>query len=351
MPKESVLSTIEKESFEIERFIFHIIIQADPAPLYLDEVELDNDQIKFFKDRFIEISEGVQYIFKEREESQFLKYCKELINDPEKQFIRISRVLSAVFKKEHQKNTADGVFITALVKVENSRHLIFLLKLDNRKVYQYKIKRSKAALEEVKDTFIEDKKAIQKSALIDITDYYSWDVLAKERTPGPQGGIRDYFARFLDVVAKDTPSRLTERAVSTVRQWAIANKEELDPTQDVSSYKNRAIVYLSSTPMFRTEDFINAVVTDMDEVRMERLAESLKQFCDDKGISGQSFKPNPNSLNGKARKNIRQTAEGVRIEWEGKPEDSLITIPHKKDENDNLYHILIRTSKLEVLDK
>ncbi|NVM66614.1 hypothetical protein FHW88_004932 [Mucilaginibacter sp. SG538B] len=351
MAKESVLTAAEKESFEIERFIFHIIIQSDPAPIYLDEVELNEEQIKFFQFRFKEISEGIQHVFKNSADSQFKEYCQQLVDDPNGQFVRISKILSASFKREHSKSTADGVFITALVKVEGSRQLIFLLKLDNRKVYQYKINKSKAALEEIKDTFVEDKKAIQKSALIDISDYYAWDVLAKERTPGLQKGIREYFSKFLDVVEKDTPSKLTEKAVSTVRQWAIANKAELDPGEDISSYKNRAIAYLSATPTFKTEDFINSVVVDDDEMRMEKLSQLLQDFCDEKGLTGQSFKPNKNSLTRNVKKNVRQTAEGVKIEWEGNPEDNLISIPNTKDPNDNLFHILIRTSRLDVLDR
>jgi len=350
MPKDSVLTTSEKESFEIERFIFHIIIQSEPAPIFLDEVILDDSQINFFKKRFAEISEGIQHIFKSKPETDFVKYCHELIDNPEKDFIRISKILSAAFKREHLKSTVDGVFITALVTVERTRKLLFLLKLDNRKVYQYKLHRNKALLKEIKDTFVEDKKAIQKSALVDISDYYSWDVLAKERTPGANRGIREYFAKFLDVVEKDTPSKLTERAVSTIRHWAITYKLDLDPSQDVSSYKSRAVAYLSSTPRFKTEDFINAVVVDDDELRMENLSKSLKDMCDVKGLSGQSFTPNRNSLTKNFTKNIRKTEEGVKIEWEGKAEDSMITIPTERDVNDQLFHILIKTAKIDILD-
>ncbi len=350
MSKESVLTQSEKESFEIERFIFHIIIEAEPAPLYLDEIKLEEDQVNFFKNRFIEISEGIQHIFKDVENSDFVKHCNDLIKDPEKDFIKVSKILSASFKSHHKKNTADGVFITALVKVMNTRYLIFLLKLDNKKVYQYKLTGTKALLKEIKDTFIEDKKAIQKSALIDISDHYGWDVLAKERTPGPKKGLREYFSSFLTVIEKDTPSKLTLRAVSTVTQWAITNKQELDPNQDVASYKYRAIAYLSSTAMFSTKEFIQAVVLDEDEVRMEKLENLLKTKCDETGLAGQSFTPNKNSLTPNTRKNVRKTAEGVKIEWEGDPDDKLVTIPKFKDKNDSLFHILIRTSNLEILD-
>jgi len=350
MAKESVLTQQEKEAFTIERFIFHIIIESQPAPIYLEEVTLAEDQILFFKQRFIEISEGIQHVFVDPENSDFVKNCQKLIKDPEQEFIRISKLLSASFKSHHKKSTVDGVFISSLVKTLGDRYLIFLLKLDNRKVYQYKTKNSKALLREIKDTFIEDKKAIQKSALVDISEHYSWDVLAKERNPGKDNRIRSYFADFLTVKEKDTPAKLTQKALSSVRKWAIANRAELDPANDISTYKNRAINYLSNTPIFKVEDFITFVVNDDDELRMDTLFRSLKDSCDQDGLSGQSFKPNAGSLSNALKKNIRKTNEGVRIEWFGETQDSLITIPKEKDKNDNLFHILIRTSSIEILD-
>src|SRR6187402_3655875 len=115
MAKESVLTQEEKEAFVIERFIFHIIIQAEPAPVYLEEVKLDAPQVNFFKARFIEVSEGIQHVFKDVDHSDFVRNCNALISDPEHNFIRISKNLSHSFKSHHKKSTADGVFITSLV--------------------------------------------------------------------------------------------------------------------------------------------------------------------------------------------------------------------------------------------
>lgn len=351
MPKESVLTEAEKGTFKIEKFIFHIIIQQDLNPLYLDEVTLTDTQEEFFKRRFSDISEGTQYFFPDKLRSELYKDSVELINDPDSNFIRLSKKITYSFKQFHNKNTNDGVFITALVSIQNTRKLIFLLKLDHRTVYQYKISRNRALLEEIKNTFVEDKKAIQKAAIIDVSDHYKWDVLAKDRTAtNLESGIRDYFAKFLTVSELETPSKLTDNAVRFANRWAIENKEELDPAQDVSSYKSRAITYLMNANKFVTKEFINTVILDNDQVRREKLNKSLKSFLDEKGLSGQSFVPNKGSLSKAKKKNIRQTAEGIKIEWEGDPKESNLSIPSEKD-RDGYYNIIIKTSDIKILDR
>jgi len=351
MRRESVLSDVEKESFEIKKFIFHIIIENQLQPIYLDEVELEPEQVLFFKQRLIDVSEGVQHIFTDRDKSEFVTDCTDLLKDIEKNFVRTSKKLAYAFRTNHTKSTVDGVFVTAIVSVQQNRDLIFIVKIDHRKVYQYHLKGAKALLTELTQTFVEDKKAVQKSALIDITDYYAWDVLARERNPPAKKAIRDYFAAFLTVVEKDTPSSLTPKAASSIRQWAINNRVELDSEQDVSSYKSRAIGYLMGTSIFKTDDFIDAVIMDEDETRKRKLKSSLKAFLDEVGLSGQSFIPNKNSLTPATKKHVRETAEKVKIEWEGDPEENNITIPVVKDRNDGMYHILIKTSSISILDK
>lgn len=348
--KESVLSQTEKDSFKIEKFIFHIIIQEELNPIYLDEIDLDASQVKFFKDRFVDVSEGVQHVFSDKVNSGFYQDCMSIVNEPDKKFLEISKKITASFKSHHNKNTNNGVFITSLVNVDEKRFLIFLLKLDHRKVYEYTVENKKALLHEITQTFVEDKRAIQKSALIDVSNYYNWDVLATDRTSGGKTALRKYFADFLTVIEKETPSNLTEKAVVVIRQWAIKNKSILDPKQDLSTYKKRGIDYLNSTAKFKTKDFIKAVVQDDNNSREQKQMESFKSFCDDCGLTGQSFVPNKNSLNKKIRKNVRQTAEGVRIEWVGDSKEHHIEIPSKPDKNDGLFHIVIKTSKIEEIE-
>lgn len=347
MSKESVLKQDEKDSINIKKIIFHIIIPDGFNPIYLDEVILTENQLIFFKNRLIDASEGTQYSFKDKTTSEIYKQCILLLDSPDTNFLNASKRITANFKSHHNKNTSEGVFIVALAEIMNERSLIFLIKMDHKIVYEYKKHGNKALLEEIKNTFIEDKKVLQKVALVDVSDYYAWDVLAFDRTA--PSGITEYFKNFLEVTERETAYRLTEKAISFVRQWALENKLQLDPTQDISHYKGRAISYLNSHDLFFTDEFIDFVIFDEDSNRKSTLKHSLYESLVEKGLAGQTFAPSIGVISKKTKKNVRVTSEGLKLEWEGEPNDVNIIIPNQPDKNDGLYHITIKTSNLKVI--
>ena len=64
------------------------------------------------------------------------------------------------------------------------------------------------------------------------------------------------------------------------------------------------------------------------------------------GLYWQIFIPKKDVLTKKECKNIRQTAEGVKIEWEGSLEENNISISDIKDRQ-GLYKIVIKTSDIK----
>lgn len=347
MAKESVLTLQEKQSIKIEHFIFHIIIQNDDSPHYLDEVIISDEQKSFFRERLISVSEGIQLLFIDKAHNATYTSSNKIVNNVDSNFLNSSKDLTATFKSRHNKNTSDGVFITALVSIENSRKLIFLVKLDHKKVYEYKLKGTTALLTEIKNTFIEDKSAVQKVALIDVSDYYAWDVLAYDRAK--PGDLTDYFKQFLGVDFLATPKSWTLKAIKFANEWATTNKSIIDPNQEASKYKSRAINYLSSTDLFNHEDYINSVIYDEDEARRKELKKSFADYITEKGLSGQSFRPNKSAITSSVKKNRVQTREGVKIEWTGAADESNIVIPNERNAQDGLYHIVIKTDNITNL--
>jgi|APLak6261682754_1056148.scaffolds.fasta_scaffold05772_2 hypothetical protein len=349
MAKESVFNQEEKDSIKITKFIFHIIIEDKLYPIFLDEVELNDEQLKFFKKRFEDASEGTQYLFLNKETSLVHNKCQEILGNIPKYFHENSKDITTNFKQHHNKATNDGVFITAVARVMNKTDLIFLIKLDHRKVYSYEQKDKKAIMKEIQNTFIEDKRAIQKVAIIDGSDYFIWDVLAYDRNASGGKGLSKYFAGFLEVKERETPSKLTERTISVVRKWAKENQSFLNPDLELSVYKQRAIDYLLKAKKVKSSDLINAVSADPDTNRLNKLKKTLKHFFDDNGLTGQVYKPNIGSLKKAITKNIRKTAEGIKIEWEGSAEDVNIEIPQKVNPNDGLIHITIKTHQVDII--
>lgn len=342
MKRESVLTESDKDSIEIVKFIFHIIIEKEQKPIYLKEVNLNSEQRKFFKDRLIAVAQGIRYIFPDKTNSPTYNYCKDIVDD-NSEFLKLSKKITASFKEHHKGNTADGVFVVSLVKIQNNPTFIFLLKIDNRLVYQYKINNDRATLKKITDTFVEDAKAIQKMALISLSDTYAWEALAFERN---SDSIKKYFRDFLGVAEKDDIYELTTKSLRASTSWANQNKNLLNETDVASNYRQRAINYLTSHTTFDSEEFINSVIFDENEERKALAIASFKEFLQQLGIYGQTYRISQKALNKGNVKHTTTTAEGLTLTWTGDPARVNLTLPKEREE-DGMYHIVIKTNSIE----
>ena len=331
MPRESVLTAADRNQIRIEKLIFHIILKNELQPRYLNEVTITEEQRRFFRDRLDDAAAGRQFVFLDGSTTK--EKSLELINCDNNRFVQLSKDLAADFRRQHGPNTNDGVFIVSVASI-GPRKLIFLIKFDHRKIYQYQIQDGgRALLREVQDTFSEDKNSIQKVALIDVGDTALWDVLVTDLAARPEKGyITDYFKRFLDVMPRETDTDLTKQALNMAFKWALDNHDDLPETQDASDYKSRAKAYLLGNDTFDSDAFINSVVLDGDTARRERHRASFKQMMENEGLYGQNFTLIHSALNRKSTKNVRLTQEGLRIEWVGSAEDVNYSVT-PKDEN------------------
>ncbi len=367
MARESALTKLQKESIEINKFIFHIISKEEDEPIYLDEITLTTEQKKFFKDRIAEVAEGTQYTFKTKEFNTLSKLCKEL-NIDDTTFIHTSKEICSNFKSYHKGGMSDGAFIIStfdmLDKDDSVISLIALIKMDHKKVLEYiysdDVNNRQVQLREIAKSFIESKEAMQKVAIIDVADEFQWDILAKER--GKSEGITDYFESFLNALKKDTPSSLTIKTVKEVSKWARINSDKLkeipelnDKTSDFASYiKNKAINFLKSNDgiTFNGDNFYSHVLynetfSQSSQSKIDSLEKNLKDHFIERGIEGQVFVSRPNSITPTISKTKKKTEEGVIIEWQGDAVDNGILI----EEIGNQKVITITTSNLETIEK
>ncbi|WP_321333411.1 nucleoid-associated protein [uncultured Bacteroides sp.] len=344
MPRESVLSIADKEAIRIEKLIFHIILTDNVSPVFLEELEITTEQQKFFRDRLADAAQGRQYVFTE-DNPPIQRLAKDMFTTSasDADFLEISKNITSRFKTAHTSNANNGVFIVSIASIRN-RKLLFLIKLDHKKVYEYKLHDgNRALLSEIQNTFSEDKTAIQKVALIDVNSSVVWDVLVFDRSK--PGGITDFFARFLSVVPRETEAILTKKAQTVARKWAAESKAIIDPNQEPAVYKNRAREYLINATVFDTDEYMNAVVQDDNDARRINLRNSFRQYLEDEGLAGQTFIPKREAITPKEIKNVRQTAEGVKLEWSGDPVDSNIDIPNVPNQNGQ-YVVTITTSDI-----
>jgi hypothetical protein len=321
---EAVLNQAQKDSLEIEDFIFHIIEpEEDDANkvLYLDSVELGAKQSKFFLDRLRDTLSGTQYVFKE-EAVSLKEKCEHLLR-PRKDFNKISRQITEDFAARHKGAMSAGVFVISVVSFKLSgaetRKLILLIKMDKSETFSYssKIKDGKrvAEMREVPNSLNESRKAIQKSAVIDVSDEFAWGVLAQDRG---EPRLSDYFRAFLGVTERQHDSVLTRTAAIAVRRWALTLKPaEMAAGEDSSTFAGRAIDYLKGHAQFDSDAFVEMVVRDTDKTRKKNLTASLSKVLADSGVLGQVFEPKPESLKKAERTTVYRTDEGVTISFEG----------------------------------
>lgn len=343
--KESALSDAQIQDMSIVKLTFHIIDvskENEERVIPVTEISLDADQLGFFLRHIKTVATGIQYEFIDGA-THTKNPCKALSSD-EVDFAETSRELTVSFASHHRKNMASGVFVVAsltLSAVEGRKPaLIFIAKFDHKNVYQIirgaeaNGEYSKASMKKLTDTLVEDKTAIQKSALIDVSDLFSWDVLASERKLKESGEITDYFKAFLGVKLMEVASTLTRRTVALTKKWAADIPDDLLPEgQTRGDFAYRAVAYMQVADLFDTGKFIAAVVrsSNLPQNKAKSLADSLRASMDDAGLSNQSFAPKPNSLPKISRKQVWKTSEGLIMEFQGEAADFGIKISDRSD--------------------
>ena len=346
MPRQSVLTAGERNQIQIEKLIFHIILKDEQQPRYLNEVTVTDEQRSFFRDRLDEAAAGRLFVFVEGSSTK--AKSEELIDCDNERFVLLSKELAYDFRRLHGANTNNGVFIVAVAAI-GERKLVFLIKFDHKRIYQYQVQDGgRALLREVQDTFSEDKSSIQKVALIDVCDETAWDVLVTDVAARPEKNyITDYFRGFLGVTPRETDTDLTKQALKIAFNWAVENEAELPDTQEASDYKSRAKAYLLGNETFDSDTFINSVILDSNAERRERHRASLKSRLEEQGLYGQNFRLVHSALDRRSTKNVRVTQEGLRIEWEGSAEAVNYTVS-PRDENGQ-HTITIKTGGITSL--
>lgn len=354
-PLEGVLNQTHRDSLEIVDFIFHIIDfneEKNTEVVYLDEVKLEAKQKQFFLDRLKDAAEGTQYSFKP-DAVDLKNKCEAMIND-QNQFVDISRQITTSFAEHHDGQTSSGVFVISTVKylasANNWQKLIFLIKMDKGASFSYSYTEVNgkriAVMSEVENALNETKAAIQKSALIDVSGIFAWDLLAFDRVKRPS--IGEYFRGFLGATERQQDSVLTRSAHAVVKKWARKlTSEEMPEGEDALGYIGRALNYLTDHTVFDTDEYLNAIIRDEDVKRKAELTISLREDLANAGIAGQQFTPRPDSIQNKDKKQTYQTAEGVMVSFQGDKIAAGITIKDMPGPG-NRKQIIIETDNLII---
>ncbi|QDE41381.1 nucleoid-associated protein [Luteibacter pinisoli] len=355
--KVSQLSAAELNSLQIQQLVFHVLEPGNEAETvrYLDEpLQLSVSQRSFFLERLQQAASGTQYVFSGRVQT-LRGICSEML-EHQRSFIDASKDIAAAFSEHHRgRQMAPGVVVIAIATVEvDGSHtpLVFILKMDHQRAMTYNLRAGAAGtvanMREYADALVQDKAAVQRHALIDLSDTFAWDVLAAERNEGTTPNLKNFFKAFLGVELREDASVLTRRTFDVLRQWTLGLTDDDKPQdEDRQRYHERAIQYFKDRDAFDSESFVEAVVVDPGSPeRRQRVRESLSNALGEAGIQGQEFAPMPESIRKSVRTTRISTDEGVEIRYEGAQENARVTIEDDPEGNPGSKIITIRTNHI-----
>ncbi len=350
-----VITESMRKSIIIHNFIYHILLISDDVVDYLSEVTLTKNQEEFFGDMIAEASRGTKYDFIDPEHGNLSTSCKSiLIDQSNNNFVSESEKIAFDFKAKHDKRMADGIVVVTtfsmIVNTERKR-FIALLKLDYQSVLRQirdKTDPKKVSFQEISDSLVEDKSAIQKRAIIDVSDTFDWNVIAVERTKSTaqqdtDTAIGEHYQQFLNVKLKESNSAITRKVITHTKLWAA--KQEGLISSDI---KSRVINYLEANDerSINLDDIRDLVCETPNTQRSLSLKDSFNTYMDEVNLSGTEFTSKSNSIPKKERKFTMKTNKNVTIAWEGEMEKAGIV----KKTSGNTVTITITANKIDVID-
>jgi len=304
--------TIDKSS-KVERIIFHIIGPDLKTPQILTEVDDPSAHSDFFVARLIETSKGTKYNFNPA--SGVMDQIKNALNS-NSAFVDRSQILAERFQAlyESDKRLIPGVLM--LLQITNGiEKYAAIIKYDDIKVISYKTLKTadgktKPILDHILNTFVQDKKALQKSALIKINGELG-SLICIDRS-GKNGDVTEKFKSFLDVSRKFTHEMLTERLLTALID-TVKNNKDIIPNSITSTIKSSAKEAISSIQTFNPSNpttLLAALLGDLhsDERVVSAFAKELKK----QKISSEIVKI-PKNFFPKVQRKIKETYEGVRV--------------------------------------
>jgi len=220
------LTDEEIGSLQIDNMILHVVGEENFVAQQARVVEHE----EFFIDRIHETD--IDGVFEFEATSQ-TKRQVERIAARQIPFEEGAQELSREFSRLHLGNVRDGAFfVFELSTAQPNVRLYSLVKYDYNEVIEQSDD-DQGLLRRIVHAFIEDRKAVQKSALIRVVDNVTEDVIsARDRVKRPPD-IGDYFAAFLDVTRNRNDEELNQRAVEVVRETLRAVRDVL-PNRDVA---------------------------------------------------------------------------------------------------------------------
>ncbi|NKJ08763.1 nucleoid-associated protein [Rhizobium sp. SG741] len=214
----------ELNELKIERMIFHLVGPKNGL-VKLEEVNPGEFE-SFFVDRIRSVNGGLPYAFSDASSTRD-RLGRIASNGG--LFQEESEKLAEDFQSHHGGTAAEGAILLFVLKAKATRSFA-LLKYDDETVVAYDLKdgsggRKTVSLEAIQRTFVQNKAALQKAALIKLTDKGGELTVLDRRN---QQKVAQYFEAFLGARQTLSDAELTKKLVDVTRKVIGDNPELVD---------------------------------------------------------------------------------------------------------------------------
>ena len=290
--------------------------------------ERDVEFEDFFLERIRETNvDGVHQF----EEESGTKAALQSVACGELDFESAAQRVSKHFHDQHVGASSDGAFFVFELSCGNAdRKYYSLIKYDFREALEQEVVDNAPHLRRIVNALISDRKAVQKSAIVKVTNGVAFaSVAARDRTKVPPD-IGDYFSKFLDVQRSRSDAELTQAAVDAVRE-ALGQCKEILPDKNVPVAFRRAKAALRDQSAISADSIVAAILAAADhpddEVVRRRLEIAATRRIAANKLDGLEFSPSRTILRRPPYRRIR-TIEGVTLEY---PDDIANPVVQRQD--------------------
>ncbi|MEC4559576.1 nucleoid-associated protein [Pseudomonas guariconensis] len=315
---EEILADTEyhiEDDAELDRIIFHIVSPELSTPKILMEVETPEDYSTFFIDRLRETIKGTKYRF---QDNSWIKDQVRTALTSQHAFVDTSERLAEKFQELFQsdKRLIPGALM--LLKIKNKDKTYgAIIKYDDMTVISYTTEvlndgKAKPILNQFLNNFVQDKKAIQKSVLFDISCPNS-SIICTDRS-GSKGDITEKLKDFLQADRLFSSTLLTERLITALEETA-KSQPTLIPPEIRKRLKSKIRQAVKDTVEFDPENHEQILTAAFGEAHKEdKIKKAFAASLKKQKISSEKFEISSEAIK-QGSKRIKQTYEGVRVTY------------------------------------
>lgn len=328
----SFLTDLEIESLSIKRMIFHVVGKNLEVPILLNEIS-PPEHIDFFLDRIKASLNGNLFEFSALSNTErILRIIKNEADNNDIVFSEQSKLLASDFQSRHSGNTSMGVFFLFELNTLNEEKLYALIKYDNEDVVRYVLDEGGdefqvPKLERFHESFVRKAEALQKIALVRLNEEgLGGKIVVRDRSK--RTNISIYFEGFLQVKRINTDKDLCEKLIKVLKEVFKENRAILPEQIQKSGVKKIYEILNRAEQDFNPEDPSPLLVSIFGpHEETSPIRKSFAKKTKDLGISGESFRINPEYVQKPKRRKI-ETAENVVIMYD---EDNRPSIKKRDD--------------------